>query len=303
MVSDEAEAALAYLRAHRDGATSEVEAWSRVAMSEGYRLLQPREESMGRPFRDEDVRAYLQRRSSSLASLEMALREWSSIDMRGPAERAFRYLPTGAKLVARVFPVIKPAQNSFVFQTGTDSAAIFLALDPARTRAWLDNTIAHELHHIGLAASCPSTTTATDPRLALVHRWAGAFGEGVAMLAAAGGTNVHPHASSDAADRARWDRDMRNAAADIEAVERFFSEVLGGRIAGDSVTRRGMEFLGVQGPWYTVGYLMASTIERVRGRDALTAVVCDGVALMRTYNAAADAGAPRWSKALLRRLR
>jgi len=39
--------------------------------------------------------------------------------------------------------------------------------------------------------------------------WIGAFGEGFAMLAAAGGPAIHPHAVSSPEERARWDKDVR----------------------------------------------------------------------------------------------
>jgi hypothetical protein len=43
-----------------------------------------------------------------------------------------------------------------------------------------------------------------------VSAWLGAFGEGFAVLAAAGGPAVHPHATGTAEDRARWDEDVAN---------------------------------------------------------------------------------------------
>jgi hypothetical protein len=73
--------------------------------------------------------------------------------------------------------------------------------------------------------------------------------------------------------------------------------------------RVAITFYGVQGPWYTVGWQMASTIEKAYGRKRLLEVMCEPVLLMRTYNAAAAAlgarGAadlPLWSDELLRKL-
>jgi hypothetical protein len=116
----------------------------------------------------------------------------------------------------------------------------------------------------------------------------GAFGEGVAMLAAAGGPHVHPHATSPEPERVRWDRDVANAAADLWRVEAFLLDVLERRVTDpDSIGRVGMSFFGVQGPWYTLGWVMASTVERDAGRTALVGLLCDPVSLLRAYNAAA----------------
>jgi len=128
----------------------------------------------------------------------------------------------------------------------------------------------------------------------------------VAMLAAAGGPEVHPHATSPPEDRARWDRDIANASADLRRVEIFLLDVLERRVTdADSIGRAGMSFFGVQGPWYTLGWLMASTVERSEGRAALVKVLCDPAELLAAYNAAArrSRGAlPLWSDALLARL-
>ena len=127
------------------------------------------------------------------------------------------------------------------------------------------------------------------------------------MLAAAGGPAEHPHAFSAADDRARWDRDVANAPADLARVQGFLLDILEGRLTDpDSLRERGMAFFGVQGPWYTVGWLMASTIERVQGRKTLVASLCDPAGLLRRYNEAARRPAagrlPRWSDRLVARL-
>ena len=131
------------------------------------------------------------------------------------------------------------------------------------------------------------------------------------MLAAAGGASVHPHAASPDSERTRWDRDLANATADVRRLERFFEDILDGRLAtDDTITTVGMSFFGVQGPWYTVGWLMASTIERELGRGVLVASSCDPAQFLRDYDSAArqaraagDAMPPRWSEELLERLR
>jgi hypothetical protein len=133
----------------------------------------------------------------------------------------------------------------------------------------------------------------------------GAFGEGFAMLAAAGGPAWHPHATSDSSARNRWDRDSGRAPADMGELEAFFTAVLDGRLSEDSLTARGMSFFGVQGPWYTVGYLMARSIEESRGRARLVELICDPVRLLLEYDAVTRErpDLPRWSRAFVDRLR
>ena len=127
------------------------------------------------------------------------------------------------------------------------------------------------------------------------------------MLAAAGGPATHPHAVSAADDRARWDRDVANVGPDLRRVETFLLDVLEGRLTDpDSTQRTAMSFFGVQGPWYTVGWTMATTIENAYGRPRLIALLCDTPALLAAYNTAAASRntttsppLPLWSDTLL----
>ena len=48
--------------------------------------------------------------------------------------------------------------------------------------------------------------------------WLGAFGEGEAMLAAAGSADRHPHWEDNAAARAQWDSDMMHFNSDLLAL-------------------------------------------------------------------------------------
>jgi hypothetical protein len=202
--------------------------------------------------------------------------------------------------------------------------ALFVSVDPSVRAAEQQNVIAHELHHVGLAAACrasaapPTDSVAARRQTAL--QWLGAFGEGVAMLAAAGGPSVHPHATSADAVRARWDRDVANAPADLARVATFLTRVLDGAVTGDAVRAEAMALYGEQGPWYTVGYVMARAVETAHGRERLLGALCDPAALLTAYEAAAaqlNAGRrdphaaragtlpsplPRWPAALLARL-
>jgi hypothetical protein len=310
IVTDEAEAALAILELRTAGKPVPHDAWSRLFESEGYRRLKARETAMGREFEDSSFRAFLV--SDTLLprapALRRTLRDWKAARLDEAARRALAYLPAGTPIRARVYLLIKPKTNSFVFQAATDPA-IMLYLDPTRTRAQLQNTVAHELHHIGYAAAaCHSTPDApADSAVSTARQWLSAFGEGVAMLAAAGGPDAHPHATSPVEDRARWDRDVANAPADLRKVEAFLLDVLDRRIVDpDSIGRAAMAFFGVQGPWYTLGWLMAATVEQSSGRATLVGLLCDPVKLLASYNAAARrderARLPLWSDSLLARL-
>jgi hypothetical protein len=307
--SDEARAVLVILDHRAAGHPIPDEDWAALWRSDGFTRLARRERSMGRAFDDGTFRAFVL--SDSLLArrdaLSQTLAAWESADLRGAAARAFAYLPAGAKLRASVYPVIKPQSNSFVFEVLSDPA-IFLYVDPAQTAAQFENTLAHELHHIGYAGTCTWEPAPGDSARTEAVGWLGAFGEGLAMLAAAGGPDVHPHAASPPEDRARWDRDMKNLSSDLPALEAFFQDILDRRLTGDAVTEQAMAFFGVQGPWYTVGWAMASAVERAGGRERLLAVLCEPPAFLRAYNEAAAAlnargeCLPLWSEAFLARL-
>ena len=188
IVTDQAEAALAILELRQAGSPVPDTAWRRLFESEGYRRLKARETAMGREFEDSTFRAFMT--SDTLLrrapALRRTLRDWRTARLDEAGRKALAYLPAGTPIRARVYLLIKPRINSFVFEPSTDPA-IMLYLDPSRTRAQLENTLAHELHHIGYAAACGSTPDAVeDSAVSTARQWLGAFGEGVAMLAAAG---------------------------------------------------------------------------------------------------------------------
>lgn len=306
----QARAVLEILRAEKSSTPATSADWDRLFGTEGYKRLEAREAAMKRPFRRDDFRNFA--RSDKLVAaadaLASTLAAWERVNVGAAAGRALAYLPPGTRVEATIYPVIKPQPNSFVFSD--PSPAIFLALDPAVTPEKLANTVAHELHHIGQAAACGGSEKEAGsgrqpaPFRAAV-KWLSAFGEGVAMLAAAGGPDVSPHAASDPADRARWERDLARSNADLSALDAFFRDLLAGRLAEAKADERGFGFFGVQGPWYTVGYRMAVSIERALGRAALVEALCDVRTLPATYNRAADAlrdrGA-RWSAEVIRAL-
>jgi hypothetical protein len=293
-LSDEAEAVLSVLQKRAAGIEITEEDWSRVFESEGYTRLKKRELSMARPFEDTAFREFvmsddLLKRREALAS---TLERWKSIDPTSAGSKALAYLPRNASITAKIYPVIKPRDNSFVFEVKTDPA-IFLYLDPAIDADKFENTLTHELHHIGFGGGCPAPDIkARREKLPEGIRnalgWTAAFGEGLAMLAAAGAPNIHPHAVSDPKERAEWDASMLNFDADLRKVETFLIDVSEGRLKGDNENKAGFAFFGVQGPWYTVGWRMASVIEIVYGRERLVESFCDNSKLLKTYNSAAE---------------
>ena len=312
VVTDEADAVLAILAKRKTNQAIAESDWQRVFASEGYVRLKKRETAMRRSFEDADFKAFvltdaLAARAESLAE---TLTSWKSADVVRAANLALAYLPKRARLQAKIYPVIKPRENSFVFDLDSDPA-IFLYLDPTMMKDKFENYLAHELHHVGYGTACPSTSTseaiAQLPQNAqTVIKYIGAFGEGFAMLAAAGGPDVHPHATSDAANRARWDRDVANFDNDFRKVEKFFLEVLAGQLTEAQINETVSTFFGEQGAWYTVGWKMCVLIERTFGRRTLIDVMCDQRKLLATYNRAAArfnrrtrASLPLWSPSLL----
>lgn len=259
---------------------------------------------MGRDFGDSAFRAFLE--SDSLVrrreTLRATLRAWRQASAREAEAQARRYLPEGTPIRATVHVMVKPRPNSFVFDLEGDPA-IFLYLDPALSAEAFRNTVTHEVHHVGYSAACRATRE--WPVAPAVRRWLSAFGEGWAMLAAAGDASTHPHASSDSVSRARWDAAMAQAPTDLVRLGEFFHALLDGSATADAAQARGMAFFAErpQGPWYTVGWLMTSSVERVDGHAALMRTLCDPVALLRAYQRIApDIGAPTWDPGLVARL-
>jgi hypothetical protein len=316
LVTDEAEAVLNVLAKRKANQSIAETDWQRIFQSEGYVRLKKRETSMQRSFEDADFKTFVL--SDELAqrapSLEETLVRWKSADVSGAARLALAYLPKDAQIRAKIYPVIKPRENSFVFEVDSDPA-IFLYLDPAKTREQFVNTLAHELHHIGYGSSCPAASTSEEIKKLPVNaqialKLVGAFGEGFAMLAAAGGPDVHPHAVSPANDRARWDKDVANFDEDLKKVEQFFLDILGNKLTEDQIQKTAFSFFGIQGSWYTVGWKMSVVIEKTFGRAKLIECFCDQRKLLATYNEAAakynrSSAKPLalWSKSIVDALR
>lgn len=313
LVTDEAEAVLAILAKRKTNQPITEADWQRVFSSEGYVRLKKRETSMKYSFEDADFKSFVlsDKLAERAQALEETLARWQRADITGAARLALAYLPRKAHIKAKVYPVIKTRENSFVFDVKTDPA-IFLYLDPAVSREKFENTLAHELHHIGYSSSCPSRKVSDEigklpQNKKVVIQLIGAFGEGFAMLAAAGGPAIHPHAVSNSEERARWDRDMANFNNDLKKVEKFFVDILDNRLSEEETRSTFSSFFGIQGPWYTVGWKMSVLIERTYGPAKLIECICDQRKLLPTYNTAAvkhNRRAPEplasWSESLIR---
>jgi hypothetical protein len=277
--------------------------WSDLWKTDGYTRLKKRDAGMGRAFTDSEFREFVE--SADLkgrsGALSATLNEWKKADMELIGERIRSYLPPEAALKATVFIVIKPRSNSFVYELSTNPA-IFLYLDPAKTKAQFENTAAHELHHAGLASLSRQDgekLAALPSNVRQAVQWLGAFGEGLAMLAAVGSPGVHPHRDSSAEDRARWDRDLKNVPQDMRAIEAFLLETVSGKLDEKQQREKGMSFFGTQGAWYTVGWKMAATVEKAKDRARLLDCMRDMRYLLSSYNDAAKDTEPRWSRDLL----
>ena len=290
LVTDEAEAVLAILSKRKANQALTAEDWQRLFSSEGYTRLKRRETAMQRSFTDDEFKSFIlsDKLSANAPALAETLKQWKQVKVDSAAQRSLAYLPKEAHIQAKIYPVIKPKENSFVFEVNTDPA-IFLYLDPAKTKEQFENTLAHELHHIGYGSSCPAKQVADEiakqpKNIQNLIDWIGAFGEGFSMLAAAGGPDIHPHKYSKPEDRARWDRDMSNFNDDIKNVEKFFLDILGNKLSEEERLKAGMSFFGIQGPWYTVGWKMAVVIEKTYGRARLIECICDQRKLLSTYS-------------------
>lgn len=312
----EAIAAIAILRKEQSHEAVTDSDWSTLFATVPYQWLKAREASMHRAFSDDDFRTFLASPAmiARLPALETTLHAWTRADMSTLGAQALGYLPSDATIHARVFPEIKPKTNSFVWRHGADGPAIFLYLDEHVTRDQFANTVTHECHHIGLQsvdADQRKRFAGTSTTVQTTLEWMGGLGEGEAMLAAAGGPDIHPHAEEDSAARARWDNDMDHFNGDLLALQEFFFAILDGKLVGpDAIRKRADPFWGYQGAWYTVGYRMSTIVEKRFGRPALIRGIVDPRVLLALYNRAATeqnaAGGDylsTWSPRLLERLR
>jgi Putative zinc dependent peptidase (DUF5700) len=312
--TSEAETAIAILLKESGGTTLGSADWNALYESVPHQRLKAREAAIGATLTDEAFKTFLESQETINRTDEFrrTLQAWEQTDLTKLAQRILNYLPAGAQIRAKVYPEIKPARNSFVWGTDDDKA-IFLYLNPSLTEAQFANKVAHECHHIGLDSLSREQEHVleglSEPQKKAA-RWLGAFGEGEAMLVAAGSPSIHPHVLDDEAARTHWDNDVEHFAENLAAVQAFLLEILDGKLNEPSeITRKAEPFYGEQGAWYTVGYRMASLIETRFGRKALTGAMIDPRKLLVLYNRAASdqnremgTHLALWSPELLRKL-
>ncbi len=308
MITDEANSVLEILATEQRGEPASDSEWAKLFATDGYRRLKARELGMKRKFEDDDFKKFVQSPElvSSRTALEKTLRDWTNADVGKCRSRALAYLPKGADITAKVYVLIKPLHNSFVWDVSSDPA-IMLYLEPGKSQESFANTIAHEMHHIGFGRSCPSpefdkwVEAQPEPKH-IAYNWLGGFGEGAAVLAAAGGLDNEPQASADKTVRDDWQRGMTHQPDQFHEVETFFLQILKGDLKKDQARDKGMTFFGIVGPWYTVGYTMDSTIERAFGRKRLIECYRDPRLMLPAYNLAVKklgSNSPLWSDEFL----
>jgi len=317
--TSEADQVLAILTLQQAGQPVPDAEWQKLFATVPYQRLKQREQKIGEQFHDlsgvitdEDFKKFVLSGEvvQRAPNLRETLERWKQVDLRHSAEHVLAYLPDQAVIHAKVYPIIKPGINSFVWDLSTDPT-IFLYLNPDVSQDKFENTVDHELHHIGLGSLGPIY----DQKIASLPERAKsaagemeAFGEGLAMLAAAGGPDIDPHAASTPAEHAIWDKELAGFNTDLPAVNNFFLDVLSGKLPDkDAIEAKGSSFFGNhQGPWYTVGYKMAVIVENRYGRPVLIRTMTDFRCLLALYNqAAAEQNAagkeqlPLWSEAVL----
>jgi hypothetical protein len=299
---DEAQAVLDILDLRARGEAIPESAWQHLFTTEGYTRMMAREKSINermglhRDFTDEKHRQFFSTDTALLARravLHDALDAWKHVRIHDAGEQALAYLPAGTRIRGTIYPLLRAERNSFVFQPGSDNPAIFMYMDPGETPASLEHTLAHEFHHLGMASGCPPLPDTDDPRLISLYNWTGGFAEGIAVLAAAGSPDADPLPGERFELRQAWAIRQDSVAADMAALGDFFLAIRDGRLEGKEANRTGFTFISrpgfPQGAFYTVGWFMASTVERELGHRAVVDVVCTPHRLPATYNRAAEA--------------
>lgn len=294
----------AVIAALKDGKVTAIEL-STIVATEGYKRLKERELGMKRSFTEEDFAEYLESTQFTWQEYEQTLNQWSKIDFASLISRAKVYLPTEANIRVTVYPLIKPRPNSFVWDTKNDPA-MMIYMNPEESVESVASTIVHEIHHIGYSSCCPSKEFETwsesiDKRRSTAWNWVAALGEGYAVLAAAIDRR-NPVGFLGTEERAAWNNGMKNMSREFGKLETFFASICEGKLNEENARVKAMEFYGLLGPWYTVGFVMATTIEDAFGKAVLFDCYKDPRKVFETYNQAVQKLGlkyPAWSQEFL----
>jgi len=310
---DEVEASLTLLEKGFDQ-TLQTGDWIRLFETRGYRLLKKRELNMGNAFNDEDFQIFIKSliNTKTVGSYQLTFERFQAIDLNGIQQKVMAYLPKHATFNTTIIPIIKSQKNSFVHQMEGESC-LFIYLAPACLKAKLENTLIHELHHIGLdSVYDPSKYSGLETKTQKLIEWTNAFGEGFAMLAAAGGPQNHP-VPFDEQNRRVWNENSRHVEIDFEKIQCFLIHILEGQFEDEqALIAKGMELMmnnGGQGSWYTVGWKISIIIEEIFGRQTLIDCMEDLRKLyihynkgVKVYNSKYGLSLPSWHDKIINRV-
>ncbi len=265
--------------------------WKNLYSSKGYKWLVKRENDMGNEFSKNEFKSFLLD-ENQINKYENYMKSWEllkNIELDQLLAKTKKYLPEKAKIDTKIIPVIKPKNNSFVHEI-KNKLVLFIYLEPGISSAKLENKLIHELHHIGFDdIYTPEKYNYLSQRSQKIIEWTNAFGEGFAMLAAAGGPNNHPNKFEEKSKQ-KWDSNIKRFNKDFELIEEFFDRILKDDFSSEKeLYERGYELMvnnGGQGSWYTVGWKIAVVIEKILGKEVLLDCMLELTKLYPRYNEA-----------------
>lgn len=288
-IEDEIKAVLNILYKSKQDKKIEELDWEQMFSSDGFKLLRQREEEMGNQLKQETFRDFLlnEIEPEGYDKFQNAYQNLKEINFDKIISKTKRYLPNDVVINTDIIPVIKPTSNSFVHNID-NKLVLFLYLKPNISKQELINKLIHELHHIGLDDVYQKSdyTHLSKPAQRMIE-WTNAFGEGFAMLAAAGGPDAHPN-RFDEQLKARWNENISNLNRDFKEIEKFLLNILNKNFSNqEELYNKGFQLMtknGGQGPWYTVGHKLAVVIEKMTDKKVLTDCMKDFTQLYLTYN-------------------
>ncbi len=290
-IFDQLEAVLQILEKQNNNISITNTDWEDLFTSKGYKWLVKRENDMGNKFSKNDFKSFLHNKNqvNSYENFKKSRKLLKDLELNKLLSITKKYLPKGAKFDTTIIPVIKPQDNSFVHEIN-DELVLFIYLEPGISRAKLENKLIHELHHVGFDdIYSPEKYNYLLQQAQQVIEWTNAFGEGFAMLAAAGGPNNHPNYFDEELEQ-KWDSNIERFNEDFDLIEEFFVKILKKEFFNEKeLYKRGYELMmnnGGQGSWYTVGWKIAVVVEKINGKEVLLDCMLDLTKLYPIYNKA-----------------